>query len=139
MTLKGRCFRRALIKIENEYFQKHSEDADYVYYKIKGYAPLFFRPRAFNETAFCQVVSETFYQKNWHYFQIKETMVQDGDVVVDCGAAEGLFSFAILPRAKHIYAVEPVPLFVSSMRAIFSGIEKITIRSLALSDKAGQI
>jgi len=137
-------FMRAMLspdakQIAMRYIEKHNEDAKYVYYKIKGHPSIFSRPHELGENAFCQVVSETLYDKNWYYYQIKETMVEDGDVVVDCGAAEGLFSFTVLQKARHVYAIEPLPLFVNQMKAMFSGDKKVTILGLAMSDKEGSI
>ena len=108
------------VQIAKKYSLRQREDTEYVYYEIKGRPSLFLWPNDLDERAFCQVASEILYDKNWHYYQIKETMVKDGDVVVDCGAAEGLFSFTVLNKARHVYAVEPLLLFVNSMKAMFS-------------------
>ena len=42
------------------------------------------------------VISESLYENNWHYYEVPETQVKLGDVVLDCGAAEWLFSLATL-------------------------------------------
>jgi hypothetical protein len=50
-----------------------------------------------------QVIVKSFYKTNWHYYEIKETKVKGDDTVVDCGVAEGLFTFLISNRCKQVY------------------------------------
>jgi hypothetical protein len=59
-----------------------------------------------------QVIAESFYGTDWHYYEIPETRVGIDDTVIDCGAAEGIFSFLVANRCKKIYAIEPLPAFL---------------------------
>lgn len=39
-----------------------------------------------------QTIAESFYPDNWHYYLTNETSIEKDDIVVDCGAAEGVFT-----------------------------------------------
>jgi FkbM family methyltransferase len=85
------------------------------------------------------VITELLFPKNWHFYEKMGTEVLGDDIVVDCGAAEGLFSLWVAPRCKKVYAIEPLPRFVESMQRSFKGIDNIEIVPYAVSDEDGQI
>ena len=123
--------------LAKRYYSKAGEDGDYILFKINGYPNNFVWPKAFPEDSFLRVLAEGMNKSDWHYYEVPETNVEAGDVVVDCGAAEGFFTFKHLTEAKHIYAVEPLPVFVEAMQKMFSGTGKVTVLALALLDKEG--
>jgi FkbM family methyltransferase len=84
-----------------------------------------------------QVLAEQSDPSEWHYYQVAETRVLAGDVVADCGAAEGLFALQAAQRAKRVFAIEPLPLWIDCMRATFRGVENVEILPYALSDRPG--
>jgi FkbM family methyltransferase len=84
------------------------------------------------------VISESLYEDDWHYYEVPETQVKPGDVVLDCGAAEGLFSLATLARAKRIIIVEPSPLFIESLNKTFQEAGNVQILPCALSSQTGR-
>lgn len=65
-----------------------------------------------------QVSAETFDKSDWHCYEHYGTTVEARDVVVDVGAAEGLFSLTAVGRCKKAYIVEPNPLFFDSLQNI---------------------
>ncbi|MES2430054.1 MAG: FkbM family methyltransferase [Bacteroidota bacterium] len=73
--------------------------------------------------------------QHWHYYEVPSTKVDPGDVIVDCGSAEGFFAFKNLTIAKKIYLIEPLPVFCNSLRKNFSDNENIEILHVALADK----
>jgi len=83
-------------------------------------------------------LAEEFYPGNWHEYEIEQTRVGPEDVVLDCGAAEGLFSFHVAPRCRHVYAVEPLPRFVEALELTFRNYPNVEIMPVALSDHIGQ-
>ena len=83
-------------------------------------------------------LAEEFYPGNWHEYEIEQTRVGPEDVVLDCGAAEGLFSFDIAYRCRKVYAVEPLPRFVQALELTFRDYDNVEIMPVALSDHAGQ-
>ena len=84
------------------------------------------------------VLSEALDGRNWHYYEIPETRVTPVDVVADCGAAEGIFSLLVQPRAAHVYAIEPAPHWTSSLERTFAGAPNVTVLPVALSDRPGR-
>lgn len=109
-----------------------------LYTKIWFYninTPLFF-PIKYKINLLYQTILETFQKNNWHYYELPETRVCDNDVVVDCGAAEGLFSLSCFNRAKHVYLIEPLDVFVNSLKQTFLDIKNITIIEKAISSKS---
>lgn len=51
---------------------------------------------------------EVFQPDNNHYFNIPETCIAPGDVVLDCGACEGYFTLQALEQgADRVYSMEP--------------------------------
>jgi FkbM family methyltransferase len=83
------------------------------------------------------VAGEQFNPRDWHYYEVPETAVRADDVVVDCGAAEGLFSLRVAPRCRHVYAVEPLPRFVESMRLTLAAQPNVEIVPCLLGARAG--
>lgn len=107
------------------------------YYKLKGHETLFIYPNEASFYSFAMVMTEA-RPKHWNYYQISETMVKEGDVVVDCGSAEGFFTFACINKAKHVYVLEPLPLFEKSLNAMFKEKQNVTILPVAVGDKIGK-
>ncbi len=83
------------------------------------------------------VISESLCENDWHYYEVPETQVKPGDVVLDCGAAEGLFSLKILEHAQCI-VVEPSPMFIGSLTKTFNDKDNVRIIPYALSSHIGQ-
>lgn len=114
------------------------EDGGYwkVYFRdIKD--PLFY-PKEMPLHSLYQIVKEEFYPGDWNYYEIEQTRVTGEDVVADCGAAEGLFSFLVAHKCRRVYAIEPLPQFVESMKLSFSNMGNVEIIPCALSDKKGK-
>ncbi|MDG6998482.1 MAG: FkbM family methyltransferase [Nitrososphaerota archaeon] len=100
--------------------------------------PMFYPKDAFSLHALEQVLVEQYYPSNWHYYEIPETSVKEDDVVVDCGAAEGLFSLKACYRCKAVYAIEPLPNFVRALRRTFEPFPNVHVLPVAVSDHAGE-
>lgn len=84
-----------------------------------------------------QVIAESHNAHDWHYYEIPETRVRPDDVVADCGAAEGLFAALVATRAAHVYAIEPLPRFVSLLRRTFAGVPSVTVVPVAVHARDG--
>lgn len=61
-----------------------------------------------------------FTEKAPHQYETDTFHVRSGDVVVDAGAAEGLFALDMLEKAHRIYVVECDPLWHQALRATFA-------------------
>ncbi len=85
-----------------------------------------------------QIVCELFRPQEWHYYEVLETKVTPSDYVMDAGAAEGLFTYLIADRCRQVYAVEPLPEFVVSMRKSFKQKSNVEILPYALGASIGK-
>jgi len=101
--------------------------------------PIYFR-KDMSWVSFCATVDETLNPKNWHYYQTDETPITLlDDIVVDCGCAEGLFSFVVAPIVKRVIAFEPLPRFLDLLEKTFYGLTNVEIRPYALGSYEGSI
>jgi len=82
------------------------------------------------------VISESL-SDDWHCYEVPETRVEPGDVVLDCGAAEGLFSLQVMDRARCI-AIEPSPVFLDSLNETFRRGKNVQIVPQALGSREGE-
>ncbi len=55
-----------------------------------------------------------------HQYQVDGFRVQQGDVVLDVGAAEGLFALDVLETASKIFIFECDPLWIDALKATFA-------------------
>jgi FkbM family methyltransferase len=107
------------------------------YYEIllKDYSTPIYFPRVYKLETFFQVVVESLYQNNWHYYETNGTPVMPDDVVLDCGAAEGLFSFIVANRSKKVYAIEPSLDFIKCLQRTFLPFKNVEVIDCALSNR----
>ena len=103
---------------------------------FKGYTEPFFFPVDMDMLMLYQIIAEQFYPWTWHYYEVEQTRV-DNDVVFDCGAAEGLFSYLVYKRADHVFCFKPLVDFHHCLEKTFENVDNITIVPSALGDKTG--
>lgn len=131
--LKSPCTR-----LGPRFIEKIEAVDEYLIVKIRRLPTSLYWPRALPLFDLYKVVTECFYEPDWHFYEVSETQVLPGDVVLDCGAAEGIFSLRVLERAQRIIAFEPLPLFIKSMQKTFAQhASKVSIQPYALSDVEG--
>jgi FkbM family methyltransferase len=119
------------------YVEELTECPDYVMVRVKGVRHPLAWPTELPLFDLYKVVTEAFYERDWHFYEVPETTVRPGDSVLDCGAAEGIFSLRVVDRAASVTAFEPLPLFVQSMRRTFADSPHVTVRPEALGSKPG--
>jgi len=85
----------------------------------------------------CQVICETMCPDDWHYYEAEGTQVTAEDVVLDCGASEGLFSLSVASKCRRIYAVEPHPAFASALRLTLQHYPNAEVLELAVGGEPG--
>lgn len=107
------------------------ESNDYIVRIKNCSAPLYF-PKNIGLDALYHVIPEICDKDDWHYYEIPETTVATDDIVVDCGAAEGLFSLSVKDRCQQVYAIEPLSNFLDSLSKTFSNGKNVTIIPAAL-------
>jgi FkbM family methyltransferase len=71
---------------------------------------------------------------HWHHYEVPETSVDQGESVVDCGAAEGVFALSVLRRAGKVAIFEPWEGFRESLQRTFG--DRAVIRQQALGKQS---
>jgi len=107
---------------------------------IKGIPRPLYLPAEFDLQFLYRVLAEESYSWNWHYYQVPRTCVEKGDVVLDCGAAEGFFSLkAVEQGAGRVICIEPHPAYLRALRLTFQRDEAVTVVGAAIGDEVGEI
>ena len=107
-----------------------------IHFQDFGY-PLYY-PIGLRDHSLYQVITETFCEDDWHRYEVPPTLVDPDEIIVDCGAAEGLFSLTVADRCQKIYIIEPLPAFTESLKLTFAAFENVEIIQVALGAEAGQ-
>lgn len=131
--MKYHLFSPRMYTVAHEKASLIERDEKYSYYQIKGYDDPFIYPTSAPFYSFAMVMTEA-RPPHWHYYEIPQTAVAAGDVIVDCGSAEGFFAFKHQHTASRIFALEPLPLFVDSLQKLFQKNNKVTILPVAAGD-----
>lgn len=111
-----------------------SEDTEFLRIKLNQVLTPLYWPRSLPLFDLYKVVTECFYELDWHFYEIPETRVEAGDTVLDCGAAEGIFSLRVCERAGNVVIFEPLPLFDASLRKTFANHSNVIVESCALGE-----
>src|SRR5436190_23527776 len=98
------------------YIEGLQDIGDYFAINFKGFAQPFYYRKDCSWIDLCATVDECFNRANWHHYFSDHTPVLEDDVVIDCGAAEGLFTFISAQKAKKVVAFEPLPKFVTALQ-----------------------
>ena len=112
------------------------DEQNYLVVKLKSFNRLLYWPKC-DSPYFWTIFKEICYKNDWHYYEKPHTRVRLDDVVLDCGAAEGLFSLTIENRCKKVYAIEPLPLFIKALNKTFHRAKNVEIIPCGLSNKEG--
>lgn len=118
------------------------ESGDLLKVTLKKIKDVLYWPKKFNVESLYLIVGETFDPHDWHYYEHPMTPVGPDDIVLDIGAAEGLFSLSIVNRCKNIFLIEPNPSFNASLHLTFSRylqLGKVKILNYALGSTEGTI
>jgi len=105
--------------------------------RLRGVDGILFVDARVREGDLNQTIAEQMYAWQWHFYEIPETKVGPGDVVLDVGCAEGIFPLLCRGRAKRIYCFEPLPLFLDGLHRTFAGDDRVTIVPHALGSEPG--
>lgn len=97
-------------------------------------------PPSFSIDRLDQVVCETFDIEDWHYYQKEHTKVDDGEIILDIGTAEGLFPLSVIEKCDHIYMIEPSKEFFKCLEKTFKFYsEKVSLHNVAIGNMDGEI
>lgn len=97
-------------------------------------------PSVFSIDRLNQVICESFDKNDWHYYQKKGTEIENGEIILDIGTAEGLLPISVIDKCAHIYMIEPSKLFCNCLEKTFSDFKsKTTIFNVAVGNQDGII
>jgi len=118
-----------------QFVQHVTEEGDFLRIEFRNFTRPFFYPRHARWLDLCQTIDECMNVRNWHNFITDNTQLDSNDVVVDCGSAEGLFSYVASTTAAKVYSVEPIPFWHPSLEKTFADIDNVEIIKSALGHK----
>ena len=113
-------------------------DGEYIEIRLKGVEGSLFYPRSYNITGLSKTITEILIKSDPHFYEKPVTQVMQGDIVLDCGAAEGLFALTVCNRCKKVYCFEPLASFTQSLRKTFAPMDNVIVEQLALADFKGK-
>jgi FkbM family methyltransferase len=105
---------------------------------IAGVERPIFLPEQFDLHCMHHVLSEETYPRHWHFYATPETPVEKNDVVLDCGAAEGLFTLLSRERGAQVIAFEPHPLYFRALQRTFADDPQVQLIPAALGEAPGE-
>lgn len=100
--------------------------------KLKYCKDPIFIPDKYPLELFYLTLEEIMNKRHWHNYEFFKTIVKTGDVVLDCGAAEGLFTMTVKDRAKKVYAIEPLEVFNQSLNKTYEKEKNVEVINVAL-------
>lgn len=115
------------------------EEGKYLKARFRGIRRPLYWPASLETGRLFSIALELTFPLHWHYYEVPETRVLPQDVVLDCGAAEGLFALRVVERCRAVVLVEPLPLFVDCLRKTFRGEQKARVVAAALADHCGRV
>jgi FkbM family methyltransferase len=105
--------------------------------RLRGTDRPLFWPKGLDLYPLYMVIAETREPRDWHYYEVPETRVTADDVIADCGGAEGIFALYAAPLARHVYVIEPSPLWTGTLEQTFAGAANVTVVPAALGAARG--
>jgi FkbM family methyltransferase len=119
--------------IAKRYIKNVSSNNEYSEISFHAISNILYWPNKFSVNGMNQVTSETFDVKDWHYYQYETTKIENNEILLDIGTAEGLFPLTVIDKCKHIYMIEPSKIFIKSLEKTFDKFqEKTTIINSAV-------
>ncbi|MBI3879523.1 MAG: FkbM family methyltransferase [Verrucomicrobia bacterium] len=113
------------------------QDGEFQLIYLEGHdAPLTY-PAGYNLLHIEMVLMEQLYPWQWHNYHHAGTPIEAGDVVLDCGCAEGIFPFLHAKKVKQVVCIEPLPDFQKCLRRTFAKTPNVQIVPVAIGDAPG--
>src|SRR5260370_28887033 len=137
-TLAKGVFKLPCTMIGPRYVSRIEEAGEYLQVYLRGIHHPLSWPRKLGTFDSYKAATDWLYEEDWHHYEVPETRVQPGDVVLDCGAAEGLFALSVLERASRVVIFEPSPDFADSLHRTFGNAPNATIVPAALGSSEGR-
>lgn len=128
------------LSLRAQKFIKNVEKKDFYEVSFHNITAKLFWPLQFPIEGIYMVTTETFDEKDWHFYQYKQTTIEPGEILLDIGTAEGLFPLTVADKCKKIIMVEPNRYFHASLQKTFAPYrEKTQIIHTAIGNEDGKI
>ena len=132
-------FKPTIKQIASEYIEQIEKKSFYEI-KFKNCNNTLFWPLEFSIDSIYQVTSETFDTNDWHYYRKEHTSIEEGEVLLDIGTAEGLFPLAVVDSCSKLFLIEPSRLFSDCLKKTFQSYNgKVIIHNVAVGAVDGVI
>ena len=127
--------------IAHRYIRTIAEEKDYFWIRFHGLDDGLAWPTVYPLSDLFQVVAETFDRSDWHRYTCWCTPVCDDDIVVDIGAAEGLFALSVVRRCRRVFVIEPNPVFMLSLQQTYRTFpkDKVVLIPCAVGKEEGNV
>ncbi len=100
-------------------------------------------PANANRSRLADMYFEVFHAQNNHCFDIPETSIKPGDVVLDCGACEGYFTLKALEAgAGKVYSIEPGEAVSRCLRHSFAreiAAGRVSLHACLLGERSEEV
>ncbi|MCO6451837.1 MAG: FkbM family methyltransferase [Caldilineales bacterium] len=113
------------------------EDGDYLKICFVDLDSPLYWPKSEDVWSLWMLINEQYDTNDWHHYEISQTAVRADDVVVDCGAAEGLFALRAVRRCQQVYVFEPNPVFLDALHLTFAASPNVEIFPYAAGERRG--
>jgi FkbM family methyltransferase len=129
-----------MIKIGGKYIQDIKDAGDSLVITFITLSKKLYWPKKYPVNGIYQVAAETFDPDDWHYYQKEHTEIAKDEILLDVGAAEGLFSLSVVDLCEKVIMIEPNKHFVSSLEKTFSDFRnKVEIINVAVGEEEGEM
>jgi len=137
-TLARGVLKLPCTTIGRRYISRIVEAGEYRQVYLRGIEPPLFWPRKLGIFDLYKAAADCLHEDDWHHYEVPETRVRPGDVVLDCGAAEGIFALSVLERAGRVAIFEPSPDFAGSLQRTFGNAPNAIVVPTALGRVEGK-
>ena len=139
----GETLARGVLKppctaIGPRYVSRIVEAGEYQQVYFRGIVSPLFWPTRLGLFDLYKAATDCLHEEDWHHYEVPETRVRPGDVVLDCGAAEGIFALSVLERAGQVAIFEPSPDFAASLQRTFGNAPNAIVVPAALGSAEGK-
>ena len=127
-------------KIASRYLNNIDTSGSFHEVKFNTTSRILYWPKECPIDGIYQVTSETFDKEDWHYYQKKHTEIVPGEILLDIGAAEGLFSLTVVDKCQKLILIEPNDYFMKALKKTFAPYQnKVSLFNVAVGSKNSEI
>jgi FkbM family methyltransferase len=137
-TFSRGVFKVPCTAIGRRYVCEIEDAGEYQRVYFHGISRPLYWPRRLGTFDLYKAVTDCLHENDWHHYEVPETRVQPGDIVLDCGAAEGLFALSVVARASRVVIFEPCTDFVGGLARTFDNASNVSIVHAALGSSPGK-